>query len=111
MFRNYINQLNPEFKDNFWIDRFIFEFSKKTNESNVVISDIRFQNELDAVTKVGGIIIKINGRIQDNDYSTHVSESGIDNLTGIMYTLDNIGSFDELHQKIDEILSNLKMIC
>jgi hypothetical protein len=56
---------------------------------DVVIDDIRFQNEADMVRRLGGAVIGINGR--GGIMSDHVSECGI----GADMYITNDGSIDD----------------
>lgn len=104
IFRNKISDIMPNIGNNFWVNLAIDNYKKiqKTNiEQNVVISDVRFQNEINAIRDNGGIIIKIvRPSLQPNDM--HASEN-ITELSGD-YEIYNEGSLENLYDKIDELL-------
>lgn len=50
--------LRQEFHDDIWIAN--LENKLINNTKNIVISDVRFPNEIETIKKLGGIIIKIN---------------------------------------------------
>ena len=109
LMRNYFPKLLPECKieGGFWVHRFNIWYRKWKNNNdgkNLVIADVRFQDEIDIVKKYGGIIIKINRDTKYND--THISEK-IDNLESIDYNLDNNGSFGSLYNNIDNLYNKL----
>lgn len=62
---------------------------------NVVIDDLRHENELDMVLKVGGFPMRIH-RPDAEPYAGHSSEGALDSHP--MPTLVNQGTLDQLHQ-------------
>jgi flagellin-specific chaperone FliS len=70
---------------------------------NIVISDVRFKHEIDAIKKNGGIIIKINRNTIQNDFNKHSSEQEIFNISPFLidFIIDNNGTLNELFEKIN----------
>lgn len=66
---------------------------------NVVITDVRFPNEADAVKEHGGIVIRISRPVTDKVSDNHVSETALDNYD-FDYIINNDGSIDDFRQKI-----------
>lgn len=56
-------------------------------EDNLIIADVRFQHEVDAILEKGGFIIKLDSPCLDS----HISESGIDKMPDscFKYIFDN----------------------
>ena len=56
-------------------------------EDNLIISDVRFQHEVDAILEKGGFVIKLDSPCLDS----HISESGIDKIPDscFKYIFDN----------------------
>lgn len=48
-----------------------------TDESNVVLDDVRFENEAEMIRSLGGMVIEIRPKFQTHHLITHVSESGV----------------------------------
>lgn len=108
MFRKGINEIMPHIKDNFWVSLAIDTYHniiKKNPDQNVVISDVRFMNEIDAIHKENGIIIKII-RPGILSVDTHSSEN-MEHLHGD-YEIINDGTLENLYEKIDIILENIR---
>lgn len=85
---------------NIWIDLVM-----KQIESNkdYVITDVRFQNEVDAIHLAGGEIWRILRPFYDNNVGTrHISESGIDSLDTDRVIMNN-GTIEDLENKVYEI--------
>ena len=72
--------------------------------TNIIFTDIRYQNELDYVKSLGGVIIKIDRNTVLNKYSNHESETSINNLKGINYTIYNNLSKEDFYNKINNVV-------
>lgn len=99
--RKDINKILPDIKDNFWIKLCMDKCD--TIPHPIVISDVRFQNEIDHIKQKGGIIIKI---INDNAIKED-DENQIDNLKGD-YTIINETSYEHLYETLNNIIKNIK---
>jgi hypothetical protein len=84
------------FGDNFWVDQAIKGVSKF---DKVVFTDIRYPNEYKAVKLIEGKIIRIV-KPSITAINGHTSESALDDYV-FDGTIDNVGSIEELHKKID----------
>jgi hypothetical protein len=84
-----------------WVDTLLARSASK----NVVISDVRFLNELSAIRDNGGIIIKVVRDFEISE-SLHQSEEGIpDEL--VDYIIENTGSIDEYHINLHSVMSSI----
>lgn len=111
--RQFIPSLSPEFKEkmggDFWVNRFK-QFISVNSNKNIVLSDLRFQNELDAVHSLGGQVIKIHreASVPKDLTKVHSSENP-DSLMGIDYLLDNNGDIQNLQDGLDAIWQDMKV--
>jgi hypothetical protein len=66
--------------DNYWVDRVVTRINRgnKRIKNKVLIPDCRFQNEVDAIRKLGGKVIKIVRIDLPKNTDFHVSEQNID---------------------------------
>lgn len=73
------SELRKHYGDNVWVDRLIDDLSDDAS-SNAVVPDMRYPNELDALTANGFVSVKItrDSRVIDRD-PFHSSEIGLDN--------------------------------
>ena len=101
LFRNNMEKLDENFGKDIWI----LTLEKRimnalNNDKIIVISDIRFQNELDLIKKFNGTIIRVKreGLKSDN----HESEINISNFI-VDHDVKNNGSFDDLYSEIDSL--------
>jgi len=70
---------------------------------DTVISDVRFENEVEHIRSRNGIIINISRNGLDK--SDSITEKLADNTYD--YTLDNNGTIDDLNKQINELLKQL----
>ena len=77
------------------------------DKDNVIITDLRFPNEMEAVKKKGGITIRVNrpGLTKSN----HLSETSLDSAE-FDYEIDNNGTISDLVDKIRNILIENNLI-
>jgi hypothetical protein len=61
----------------------------------VIITDVRFQHEVEYLRKLGGTVFRIVGNVKDNEFSNHSSEKLIDELE-VDGEIFNFGTIDEL---------------
>ena len=102
--------------ENFWINALFSRYTKTalnwdadgntTVEAypNWIITDCRFENEIDAINIRDGITIRLQ-RNSQNVVSDHTSETSLDNYSNFNYTIDNSNTtIDELISIVREIL-------
>jgi dephospho-CoA kinase len=86
--------------ENFWVD---LAMSKAKLLDNVVITDVRYPNELDAIRDVSGSVWRVE-KPGVSAVNSHTSETALDG-----YVFDeivrNAGSLEDLHAKINNIIS------
>lgn len=108
--REHTGALIPDIGSDFWLRRFRREYDARKAECdgpfNAVVSDVRFQNEVDYIVAMGGIVIKVHRPgVGDND--AHASERGIDELTGCAHLIMNDGTIDGLLERVSRFLTSI----
>jgi dephospho-CoA kinase len=69
----------------------------------VVITDVRFPNEVEAVRAAGGLLVRIERQsVQLDETSQHISETALDE-TPADHVIHNDGSFDDLADAVNEL--------
>jgi len=94
--RNY----NP----NFFITHMRFRITKAQSQGvkNIVITDVRYDNEAKLIRELGGKVIKIDRNITTTKHSGHSSEQGI--ISDLVdYTVQNDGTIEQLIEKVKKI--------
>lgn len=72
-----------------------------------VVTDVRFNNEAEAIMSRGGIMIRVNRPNNPFESSNHISETGLDNWN-FDYIINNDGSIEDLIEKVKEIYNVIK---
>lgn len=117
------------FHNDMWVAS--IENKLRTTKDDIVITDCRFKNEIDAIKRAGGITLRANrgpkpewcewaeayNRGENGNMSWSISKTKLDRVgihaseyssVGLDYDhqIDNNGSIDELHQQISQLLSH-----
>jgi hypothetical protein len=86
-------------------DFFIKMLLDSWDGKNIVIPDVRFQNEIDAIRRYGGVLVKV---VREG-CSAFVSEDHIDDLV-TDYTVHNT-SLLNLHSQVADVLESVYLEC
>lgn len=85
-----------------WVKRFK-QWYRQNKDLNVVICDVRFQHEVDAILDMGGQVWRVERPgLESSD--THSSEMDMDNITNITTVVKNDGTLQDLYNKIDNLI-------
>ncbi len=75
--------------------------------AHILVDDVRFRNEVDAVQRNGGVLIRVE-RPGFNGANDHSSENSLDDFNGWNMILRNDGSLEQfLHQVENKVLTLL----
>lgn len=115
LFRNNIENLFPGLEGNFFTHAFKIWYQEQIAlepKLCVVISDVRFQNEVDMIHELGGSVIKINRNCTPavGISTAHSSETEMNKIKSVDYEILNNKTTDDLYKKIDEIISDIGTI-
>lgn len=97
------DMIRKHYRDDFWIHHFRLWYETHSM-GDVVVSDVRFQNEADTIKDLGGILIKIERRTRHIDH--HASEQQI--ITGCDYVIENNGPVADLFESVERIIESAK---
>lgn len=102
--------------ENTWVNALFMDY-KPTEKSifeeaypNWIITDVRFPDEVEAIKRRGGQVIRIKRPWNDNSGDQHLSETALDNYNGFDFHIINDGTPDQLKEKVKMILFKLKLI-
>jgi hypothetical protein len=88
----------------FWIDHFKKWYAARDSSRPVVVTDVRFQNEVDVIKALGGTVVRIirprGGIGRHTRPDAHITERGVGSLQGVDATIENDGSLEELYGKV-----------
>lgn len=89
------------FGEYFWVDQALAQVLN--DETNYVITDVRFPNEVEAIKSMGGKVGLIS-RLGVNAVNEHVSEHALAN-SRFDFRIENDGDLKELEETVDWALS------
>jgi hypothetical protein len=101
----YIPELQV-FGRSFWVKRFE-QWYNQNKDLDVVICDVRFQHEVDAILKMGGTILSVQ-RPNLSTGDEHASEKEMDSIVGITTEIINDRTLHDLYDKIDNLVNDLR---
>jgi hypothetical protein len=92
------------FGGDLWIKRFMLSYNLLKHTDDIIVPDVRFDNEAEALRSLGGIIIEVRrGQAGlSGSAGAHVSESGLSLPAD--YVIDNNYSLEELYAAVETIV-------
>lgn len=111
LLRNQLDKIIPNIGPNIWtkcMEKQYITILKHNPNARVVIADNRFQNEVSAIHKLNGTVIKIKRNLNTQS-DEHSSEKGIDMINTNDFTLINNGTILELYENVDVIINKINM--
>jgi|TARA_R110002110_G_scaffold110498_2_gene275365 hypothetical protein len=90
-------------RPNIWVDSCVNRINQSGTEL-AIVSDVRFPNEVDAIQKAGGKVIRLTRKPHED---IHDSETSLDDYEGFDYVLENQDlSIDETNKQMLGILKS-----
>lgn len=103
--RMQFGKLLPQVGDQFWLkclERRVLNLRREYgDDTNIVVSDIRFQNELDLIHELGGTVVRVKRPATEVD-DAHVSEAMIDSIVGEDHQILNTTTIEEYYRRVDD---------
>jgi hypothetical protein len=96
--------------------REILGFLSLNGQRPVVVTDVRFRDEAEALKRMGAVLVRLErpglrgaggyySTLRSCAYETHLSETDLDSYRGWDYFIENAGSLQDLAQLIETILA------
>lgn len=85
--------------------KYIHNMIKKLKGKNIIISDVRFQDEINYIKNSDGLVILINKNTKSNQFSNHKSEN--QQLKKIDFDMGNNSSKKDFFENIDNLIIHL----
>jgi len=111
MFRDTLPKLIPNIKNDFWAINLkgrIEEYLQKNPDAKIVVTDVRFPNELKVLNSINAKLISCsivsNHHWAETSLDSHPSETQIVQTT---HTIENNSSLKELYLQVDQLLKKL----
>lgn len=109
LFRDQLSNVVPDLGKNIWVkvvEKKILDIWKENPKQGIVITDVRFPNEVDAVRKLGGTVLRVTRPYLQVNKDLHSSEVEIDKLD-VDFELTNDSTIESLYNKFDEYYSSI----
>jgi hypothetical protein len=108
--REYLQRVGTEagrnvFGEDFWVDMALPSDTDHVDKL-LVVTDMRFPNEIDRVIELGGYTVRLN-RMSDTLHGNHPSEQDIDDNL-IDWELDNTGTISNLKENVKKMLETFE---
>lgn len=106
--REYMKKLGSEggrdcISDTVWLDIVVNKINRHPR-TNFIVTDVRFDNEAEAIQRLGGLVVKLDRNTGLTD--SHVSESYIDNMHhDVVY--ENNGDIKDLQRFAVELVRSM----
>jgi hypothetical protein len=95
------NEIHPEF----WIRRLLE--SSKSSKATLLVPDVRFPNEADAIKNAGGFLIRLER--EGAGAGNHISETALDNYDKWDMVIQNNYDLDYLKDQAKNIIKLLNL--
>ena len=97
------SECGRKYNKNIWIDKLDYRLQNYSKDTIVIIDDVRFDNEIEYIEKMGGTVFCLgrDGSIGD----THISECGITKDKHCIIEIDNNGKKVDTASNIINILA------
>lgn len=101
--------MKPHFGDDVWLKRWFLTYKMFKDSDHIVVSDVRFDLEADAIRKLGGLILHLERPTETltGETAQHVSESGI-TVHKEDVTIVNDGTIEGLRMALDMLVQALE---
>lgn len=105
-YRTLMQAIGTKFREidkDFWV-KLMMETFKYSNNYTILIADVRYKNEAEAIKKAGGVLVRINRDIPR--INKHSSETDLDNYK-FDYIINNNKDLDNLETEVNMFLEYL----
>lgn len=95
---------------NFWVKK-LFKIVDEKEYKNVIITDVRYPNEVNPIVKRNGYHVRINRPTADKIHgTTHASETSLDTPYKVDFMVMNTGTLDDLRKLASDIASGITQL-
>lgn len=92
-------------------ERKLQKIASNDNSPNILVSDLRYKNEAEMLKRNNFILIRINREDRPRmtpEQENHKSEVDLDDYNDWDYIINNDTTLDDLYEKLDEILDDIR---
>lgn len=95
---------------NFWTKK-LFRIIEEKEYKNVIITDVRYPNEVDPIIKRNGYHVRVNRPAADKIHgATHASETSLDAPYKVDFAVVNAGTLDDLRKLASDIANGITQL-
>ncbi len=88
----------------FWVEE-LFRIVKEKEFENVIVTDVRHINEVDAVVDRGGYHVRVTRQEDENVHNReHISETALDDEHRVDFTVMNRGTLEDLAKSAEDVV-------
>jgi hypothetical protein len=87
----------------YWVNKWINYYMGFTSEANICVDDVRFHNEVDAIKRFGGVIVRVE-RTDVTDTGTHESETALDDYEADFTIKADKGDIAMIQMSLENII-------
>lgn len=92
---------------NFWVKK-LFDVIEEKEYNNVIVTDVRYPNEVDPILEKGGHHIRVTREVESKIHGKrHSSETSLDGGHKIDFSISNNGTLEDLQNTATEIANAL----
>lgn len=106
-YRDACEKIGQFFRETFGVDfwvRRLEEEIDRSKDKDIVISDVRHEEEVEFIKRRKGLLVKVTRPITLARNGNHISEFGLDSFDGWDCEIKNDGTLADLEKTIDSIL-------
>lgn len=102
--QNYGTEVRRAENENYWVSKWIKKYETMFGD-NVCADDVRFINEVEAIKRMGGIIVRLECP-DIKDTGSHESETALDEYRADVTITADKGDLTMIHMSLDSIVEN-----
>lgn len=91
--------------EDYWVGKWCNHYSGFTKNANVCVDDVRFLNEVEAIKRFGGVIVRIK-RTDITDTGDHPSETALDSYEADYTITADKGDHLMVYMSLENIIEN-----
>lgn len=75
--------------------------------TSILVGDVRFSNEVEAIKRLGGIVVRVDRDVPETEEDAHASETALADFEGWDHVILNRGSMDSLVAAVHRVVAPL----
>lgn len=97
------------FGDNYWVDKVYVQLNSLPDNCIAVIPDVRFLSEAESIKRIGGLLVRVDRKMEHSVKDLHSSEIELDGYNGFDERVSNHDSLADYHLRALELMKKLNI--